>query len=60
MENKTIDVEYSEPVDERTREILEESIAQADRGEKVSLEQSTINLRKRIKAWRASQENIAQ
>ena len=47
------------PVDERTKALIEEAQATYMRGEGVSLEQSTLNLKKRLEAWRKAQAEIA-
>ena len=44
------------PVDEATKAAIEEAQASARRGETVTLEQSNINLEKRLKAWRQIQQ----
>lgn len=50
--------QIAEPIDDATRAALDEARAQAARGEVVTLEQSNINLRKRLKAWRQVQQEV--
>lgn len=48
-----------EPLDAATLAAINEAEASYERGEGVTLEQSTINMRKRIESWRNSQrENL--
>ena len=50
----------AEPVDDATKAAIEEAQASVRRGEAITLEQSDINLRKRLEAWRESRkENLA-
>jgi len=51
--------EDAELVDDVTKAAIEAAQESARRGELVTLEQSTINLRKRIQAWRKAKEEAA-
>jgi hypothetical protein len=46
----------AEPLDEATHAALDEAEAEFERGESVTLEQSNINLRKRLQARRRGTE----
>jgi hypothetical protein len=48
----------AEPLDAATHAALDEAEAEVARGETVSLEQSNINLRKRLQAWKKAQEAV--
>ena len=51
--------QIAEPLDDATRAALDQAEAEVERGEVMSLEQSNINLKKRIEAWRKAQEILA-
>lgn len=48
-----------EPLDEATKAAIQKGLDSARRGELVTLEESTINLRKRLEAWRKAKEDVA-
>ena len=47
------------PVDEHTKALIEEAQAAYKCGEGVTLEQSTLNLKERLAAWRKAQAETA-
>ena len=49
----------AEPIDKATKQALDEAEAAIERGEVISVEQSNINLRERLKAWRKAQEEFS-
>ena len=51
--------EDAAPVDDATKAAIEAAQASAQRGETVTLEQSTINMRKRLEAWRKAKQEVA-
>jgi hypothetical protein len=56
-----IQLEHQEaqPIDEATKAALAEAREQVERGEAVTLEQSTVNLKKRVEAWRKAKKEVA-
>ena len=48
----------AEPVDAATMAAVEAGLAQIDRGQTVTLEQSNIILRKRLQAWRKAEAEV--
>jgi len=58
MQQYELDKLDSAPVDETTKAAIEEALAEFERGDGVTLEQSTINLKKRLKAWRKAKEEL--
>jgi hypothetical protein len=46
-------------VDENTKALLEQAQASAQRGETVTLEQSTTNMERRLEAWRKAKAETA-
>lgn len=46
-------------VDENTKALIEEAQASARRGESVTLEQSTANMKRRLEAWHKAKADTA-
>jgi len=59
MERVILEIQNAEPLDDATHAALDEAEAAVERGEIVTLEQSDINLRKRLEAWRKIQQQEA-
>ena len=59
MEPIRLEIQQADPVDDATRQAVEEGQAALRRGEIVSQEQSRINARERYHAWRKTQEELA-
>ena len=56
MQSDNLENQEAEPLDEATHAALDEAEAAFERGEIITLEQSDINLRNGIEAWRKTQQ----
>ena len=59
MQRIQLEQQEPQPIDDATKLALEQAREEARRGETVTLEQSNINLRKRLQAWRKAKEEAA-